>query len=227
MKKIGTTFIILLLTFSIVQNVNAQKKPFTGKVIYKISFDMQGLPPEAKSMMPTTMAMYIGADKVKTEIITMMGNQSTILDMNEKTHTTLMDMMGKKLAIQDTYESLMEELKNEPEYNIEVTDETKEIAGQVCKKVLLKKVTGEEEIVDSHLWLSDAINLHPNFYFNQPGYKDLQGLMMEYEMEAGNNMKMKLTAVEVSNQKIKDSEFVVPAEYEIITRQELSKMIGY
>lgn len=227
MKKIGITLLALVFALGISQKLNAQKKAFTGKVIYKISFDMTGIPPEAKSMMPTTMAMYIGTDKVKTEIITVMGNQSTILDMNDKTHTTLMDVMGQKLAIRDTYESLMEEMKNAPEFAIEVTDETKEIAGQSCKKVLLKKVKDGEEVVEGELWLADGINLHPDFYFNQPNYKDLRGLMMEYELDAGNNMKMKLTAVEVSGQKIKDSEFAVPTEYEVITRAELSKKLGY
>ncbi|MBE0637303.1 MAG: DUF4412 domain-containing protein [Bacteroidales bacterium] len=227
MKKVGISLLAMFLIFGISQKLNAQKKQFTGKVIYRISFDMADIPPEASGMMPTTMAMYIGNNKVKTEIITVMGNQSTILDLNDKTHTTLMDIMGEKLAIKDTYESLMEELKNTPEYVIEATDETKEIAGHPCKKVLLKKVKEGEEVVDGELWLTTNLNLHPNFYFNQPSYKDLKGLMMEYEMDAGNNMKMKLTAVEVTGQKIKDADFEIPEDYEVITRQELSKKFGF
>jgi hypothetical protein len=228
MKTISITLITLGLLFGSTQFLSAQKKSFTGKVTYKISFDMSGLPPEARGMMPTTMAMYIGTEKVKTEIITVMGNQSTILNMKEKTHTTLMDIMGQKLAIRDTYEELMNQVKDAPEYKIVETSETKEIAGYNCKKMLIKKVNAEgNEVDEGQIWLADNLNLHPDFYFNQPAYKNLNGLMMEYEMDTGNNMKMKLTAVEVSWQKVKDSEFEIPAQYEIITREELNSKISW
>lgn len=228
MKTFSIAIITLGLLFGSIQSLNAQKKAFTGKVTYKISFDMSGLPPEAKSMMPTTMAIYIGAEKVKTEIITVMGNQSTILDMKGKTHTTLMDIMGQKLAINDTYEELMSQVKDAPEYNIVETNETREIAGYTCKKMLIRKVdTQGNEVDEGQIWLAENLNLHPDFYFNQPAYKGLNGLMMEYEMDAGNNMKMKLTAVEVAGQKIKDTEFEIPAEYETITREELNRKISW
>jgi len=207
--------------------LSAQKKAFTGKVTYKIDFDMAGLPEEAKSMMPTTMAMYIGSDKVKTEIITVMGNQSTIIDMDEKTHITLMNVMGQKLAIKDTFEELMAQMALSGEYSVEITDETKEIAGYTCRKAVLKKITGEGETEEAgEAWFTDALKLHENFNFNNPQFNKIKGLMMEYGMDAGNNMKMSFTAVEVAGMKIKGAEFEVPADYEIITREDLAKKMG-
>lgn len=205
----------------------AQKKAFTGKVTYKIDFDMAGLPEEAKSMMPTTMAMYIGNDKVKTEIITVMGNQSTIIDLDEKAHITLMNVMGQKLAIKDTFEELTAQMPSTEEYSVEITDETKEIAGYSCKKAVLKKIISEGNTEEVGVaWFTDGLKVHENFNFNNPQYNKIKGLLMEYGMDAGNNMKMSFTAVEVAGMKIKEAEFEVPEDYEIITREDLAKRMG-
>lgn len=226
MKKL-CAFTLLAAIILMPAVLSAQKKAFTGKVTYKIDFDMAGLPEEAKSMMPTTMAMYIGSDKVKTEIITVMGNQSTIIDLDEKTHITLMNVMGQKLAIKDTFEELMSLMASSGEYSIEITDETKEIAGYTCQKALLKKITGEGESEEAgEAWFTGALKLHENFNFNNPQFNEIKGLMMEYGMDAGNNMKMSFTAVEVAGMKIKGAEFEVPADYEIVTREDLAKRMG-
>jgi GLPGLI family protein len=227
MKRTLLLIIALVVLINVSGRLYAQK-PFTGKVIYKISMDLEGIPPEAKAMLPTTMGTYIGADKVKTEIITAMGTQSTILDLKEKSHTTLMDIMGQKLAIRDTFEEVQKEMNDLPEYRIDITDETKEIAGYIAKKALIKHITDEgPEKIEGQAWFTDKLNINPDINFSNPLYKDLQGLLLDYEMDAGNNMKMKLTAVEVSSQRIKDSMFDIPADYEIITRQELSRKIGW
>jgi hypothetical protein len=65
-KNLFLTLIAALLLFHF--PAVAQKKPFTGKVTYKIDLNMAGLPEEVKGMMPKSMAMYIGESKVKTEI---------------------------------------------------------------------------------------------------------------------------------------------------------------
>lgn len=228
MNKTFVLLVIALLSLAFSNDLYPQKKSFTGKVIYKINLDQTGLPDEARAMMPTTVTTYIGNDKVKTEIATMMGNQQTILDLNEKSHTTLMEVMGQKLAIKDSYEELMKKMNDFPEFRIEITNETMEIAGLDCKKVLIKKVSPDgKESTDGYAWFTDEFKLNPAFNFNNPTFKDLNGLLMDYEMMTGNNMKMKLTAVEVNKQKIKDSEFEIPSEYKFMTRQELSRIIGF
>jgi len=223
-KNLFLTLIAALLLFHF--PAVAQKKPFTGKVTYKIDLNMAGLPEEVKGMMPKSMAMYIGESKVKTEIITAMSNQSTILDLNEKSHTTLFDVMGQKLAVKESYEELTDQWL-EDDYSIKITDDSKVIAGYKCKKVILKETyaDGEQKEV-GFAWFTDELKLHENFNFNNPNYKNLHGLLMEYEMDAGNNMNMKFTAIEVSSMKIKDSAFTPPEGYETITREELSKKFG-
>jgi GLPGLI family protein len=226
MKTISTSLIALLIVLGTSLELHAQK-PFTGKVIYKISMEMEGIPPEAKSMLPTTMVTYISDDKVKTEISTAMGTQSTILNMNEETHVTLMDIMGQKMAIKDTYEELQKEMGDQPEYSMDITGETKEIAGYTAKKVVIKRITSDgEEKTEGQAWFTDELNINPGINFTNPFYRDLDGLLLEYDMDAGNNMKMQLMAVEVSSQKLKKSLFEIPSDYEIITREELGRKIG-
>ena len=112
MNKTFVLLVTALLSLVFSNDLYPQKRSFTGKVIYKINLDQTGLPDEARAMMPTTVTTYIGNDKVKTEIATMMGNQQTILDLNEKSHITLMEVMGQKLAIKDSYEELMKKMKD-------------------------------------------------------------------------------------------------------------------
>ncbi len=121
--------------------------------------------------MPKSMAMYIGESKVKTEIITAMSNQSTILDLNEKSHTTLFDVMDQKLAVKESYEELTDQWL-EDDYSIEITDDSKVIAGYKCKKVILKETDadGEQKEV-GFAWFTDELKLHENFNFNNPIYK--------------------------------------------------------
>ncbi len=219
--------IVLAMLISTV-HLSAQKRPFTGRVTYEIQMNLDGLPAEAAGMLPTSMTTFISADKLKTEVHTMLGVQSTIMDLNEKTIITLMEVMGQKLAIVDTYESLTKDQKVQPEYIVSETGETKTIAGYTAKKALIKSISDNgDEILHGKAWFTDALNIHPNINFNKLIYSAINGLLLEYEMDAGNNIKMKLTATEISSERLRPAIFAIPDDYEIITRAELSRRIEW
>jgi hypothetical protein len=226
--KIKIRPLVLLACLFLSTQLTAQKRQFTGKVTYEIEMNLGGVPAEAAGMLPSSMTLLISAGKVKTEVHTMMGVQSSIMDLNEKSIITLMEVMGQKLAILDTWENLAKDKKVQPVFIISETGKTKMIAGYPAKKVLIKSLsdTGEETL-HGMAWYTEALNIHPDFNFSKPMHSEINGLLLEYEMDAGNNIKMKLTATEITSERIRPATFAIPDDYEIITRAELSKRIDW
>lgn len=226
--KIKNWPLVLLVYLFLSTQLTAQKRQFTGKVTYEIEMNLGDFLSEAADMLPSSMIMLISADKVKTEVHTKMGVQSTIMDLNEKSVITLLEMMGHKLAVIDTWENLAKNKEMLPEFIISHTGATKTIAGYTAREVHIKyKSDSGETTIHEKAWYTDALNLHPDFNFRMPAYSAINGLLLEYEMDAGNNITMKLTATEISAQRIRPATFAIPNDYEIITRAELSKRIDW
>lgn len=227
MKKILTPLLTLLILLSAYQADAGKKKFFTGKITYSIDIQMDNLPEEARAMLPTTMVMYVGEHHIKTVLFTQMGKQISILDLKNKTKTTLLDMMGKKMAIITSTDEIRKELEQAPDYTVEKTDETREIAGLECIKILVKESDdqGNEEVVSTG-WFTDAYHVNPEMNFDDPFYKDVEGLLLEFGIEARGGMHMQFSAKEIEEKKIKEKEFEVPDDYEIKTADEVKGMFG-
>lgn len=223
MKK--TIYLALIAFFVLnISNVQAaKKKEFTGKITYKISIQADDIPEEAKAMLPKTMSMHIGADKTKTELFTQMGMQSAIEDLNAKTKVALLDIMGQKFALYETTADIEAELSEAPKTTMEITDETKEIAGYVCKKAIAKKADGS---IYSTAWFTDELEVHEGMNFSNPSFSQIKGVLLEFDVEAGGNMMMTFTALEVDKKKIKESVFEVPEGFKKTTRDELQSTFG-
>lgn len=222
-----TKFFILSLALSMIFNVSvfgAKKKAFTGKITYQISADAPDFPEHARAMLPKTMVMYIGENKTKTELFTQMGNQSSIEDLNAKTKVGLLDMMGQKFAISESYEDILKEKEGLPDLVMEYTDETKEIAGYMCKKVVAKKA--DDGSVFATTWITEDMMVNENINFSNPIFEGLKGMMLQFDLEAGSGLMLTFTAIEVEQKKIKDSEFEIPEGYKQVTKEELQSTFG-
>ncbi len=128
----------LLLAISLMLSIAtiAQKKPaFEGIVVYDMSFDGAGLPPEALSMLKgSTITAYIKGDKRRMDTSTPTASQSSIIDEKNKTSINLMDIMGQKYLIKMNEDDVKKESENNPISSIKYLEETKTIAGYKCKK---------------------------------------------------------------------------------------------
>lgn len=224
MKKSFSILFLVIFMMSGVSVMAGKKKAFTGQITYKISIESDNIPEQAKAMLPKTMIMYVGADKTKSELFTQMGNQSSIEDLNAKTKVGLLDVMGQKYALQETYADVLKEKEALPELDLEFTGETKEIAGFVCKKVIAKKKN--DGSVFSTAWVADDLEVHENINFSNPIFDDVKGLMLQFDVEAGNGMFLTFTATNIDEKKIKDSVFEVPEGYKPTTMEELQNTFG-
>lgn len=219
MKKIITSVaLIFCCTFAVAQD-------YTVKMNMKI----EGLPPEAAGFGEQETVTQIKGEKTKTEMTSMMG--STIMLFDGKTHTFLTDMMGNKAGYTATKEEMEAMAKDdkEPKPKIEYTTEKKTIAGYECTKAVVTTVGKDKKEQQTIVWITDKIkhNMPKNKNRGMMDLSDLKGYPLEMEMhqsQQGMDMKIMITASEVSTAPIDDSVFAVNTEgYKMSTYKEFSE----
>ncbi|MBL7137481.1 MAG: DUF4412 domain-containing protein [Bacteroidales bacterium] len=214
---------IITLLMMMVVSAFAGPKSFQGVITYKITYPDNKFSESQLAMFPKVMTVTIKDDKAKSEIQTPMGTQIEITNYAEKTKVGLINMMGQKYAINETTEEIMEEMKKQPVPEVQITGETKTIAGYTCKKAV---ITVDENGSKStyEVWFSEDFGArNPNF--DNPLYKDINGVLMEFSMITP-QFTMVFTAISVEKKNIPNKEFDIPADYTITTKEELQSKMG-
>jgi GLPGLI family protein len=220
-KSFNLLFILAIVLPSV---VFAGGKTFEGVITYKISYPDSKFTESQLAMFPKLMTVSVKGTKSKTEMSTGMGNQTEITDYAEKTKISLLDLMGQKYAIKQTAEEIKKEMEKEPAAKVELTNETKSIAGYTCKKAL---VTAEEdgEKTVFEVWFTNDLGTK-DVNFDNPLYKEIDGVLMEFVMKTP-QFSMKFTVSSVEKKTVPDKDFEIPADYKITTKEELkSKFPG-
>ena len=201
----------------------AGDKSFEGVITYKITYPDSKFTESQMAMFPKLMTVMIKGTKSKTEMSTGMGNQTEIIDYAEKTKIALLDMMGQKYAIRQTAEEIQKEIENEPAGKVEVTNETKNIAGYLSKKAIVTtEQDGEKTVYE--VWFTEELGTR-EVNFDNPIYKDINGVLMEFLMKTP-QISMKFTVSAVEKKNVSAKEFEIPAEYKLTTKEELKSKFG-
>lgn len=203
MKKLITAVAIFCCAFTY-----AQKE---GSVTYVMT--MEGLPPEQAAMMgDMETKVFFKDNKTYTEMNSMMYSYKILNDDNGQLF--LMDQMGNKFFTRTSKAELDKnaEVAKDKEPKIEYINETKTIAGYECKRAIVTS-QGKEGEVKTDVWYSEKVP-----YVSQGGgrkggemFKGLKGMPMEFAVKQG-PMNIKMSAKEVSFDKVPDSKFVVTTE---------------
>jgi len=224
MKKTLSALSIAIVVAAILPLiVFAGGKPFEGVITYKITYPDSKFTESQLAMFPKLMTVTVNGQKSKTEMSTGMGNQTEIIDYKEKTKTALLDMMGQKYAIKQTAEEISKEMESEPAAKVEVTNETKTIAGYVCKKAIVTTDQDGEKTV-YEVWFTNEIG-SKDANFDNPLYKEIDGVLMEFLMKTP-QITMKFTVSSVDKKSISAKEFEIPADYKLTTKDELKSKFG-
>ena len=206
--------------------VKAQDKLKEGKVTYEISYpDAEEMNDQMLAMMPKESVVYFKNDWTRGETTMGYGTVITLYDPDKKESYVCMDMMGKKSAIKTTEEEAEKQKKEMGDYDVKLSDDTKKIAGYVCKKatVTMKK-DGDASSFD--VWYTDAL---PHSSNSKYAWKGVDGFSMEFTMEQnsmGGNIKMKMTCTSVEKTTVSDDKFKLPEGYEVKTMEEMKKQWG-
>jgi hypothetical protein len=223
MKKNNYSFVFFVLMALIPCSLFAGGgKPFEGVISYKITYPDNKFTEAQLANFPKLVTISIKGTKSRTEI-NAMGTQVTITDYADKTKVVLMDIMGQKYAIKTTAEQIEKENAKQSNVKITVTEETRDIAGYKCKKAI---VTSEEDGVKStfEVYFTNELG-GKGIYFDDPLYKDIDGVMLEFSMKAP-QFSMKFTATSVEKKSISAKDFEIPADYKLTTEEELKSKFG-
>lgn len=217
---------ILLSLALIVGSISVNYAQITeGHVTYKIDISTENPDMEmvVGMMQGSTLDIYFKEKMTRAEMkMGSMMNMTTISD--EKSGEILMlmsGMIGKK-AISTTSKELEGDVaKEKPKYDVELVDETKEIAGYKCKKAILTDEEGNETV----FWYTEEIEASKKgqSYLNEnvPGYP------MQYQINNGGlvmDMTVTNIAKELSKSDLKLFDMKIPEGYAEMTMEELQQM---
>lgn len=226
MKK--TLLFSLLFLFMCSINTIAQtkatvdaKKLTEGVIIYDIKLDEGAQDGMMAAMIPTELVIKFKGTKSRSEFATGMTETIAINDSkDDKSAVILIDLMGSKYAMKIEEKKIMEQRAAMPKYNIVESKETKQIAGYNCTKAYFINKENNEEVI---VYFSNEIPYSENSLNAE--FRGLKGMPMEYIAKM-QGIKMTVTVREIKKEKIQDSIFSVPADYKMVTQEELMKQFS-
>ncbi len=198
-------------------------QPFEGVITFKITYPGNKITENQLALFPKALTVMIKGGKSRTDILTGGGSRVEITDHQEKTKVKLLNMMGQKYALRYTTDDIAKETAKEAPVSVELTSETRNIAGYQCKNAVItvNDKSGKYTIVV--YYTPELGGKQANF--DKGIYKDIEGVLMEFSMKTS-EMTMRFTAISVEKKTVSSKEFEIPPDYSIISKDELKSKIG-
>lgn len=211
MKLIFTLISFAFLSFSAV----AQKKFSEGVISYDIVINTGSEKPRAADFFDgATSTVYLKGAKSRTEMVSSLGTQSTIVDAAKNAVFILKEYGEQKYLIQLTPANWTDANKKNNNVQFTFTDETKTILGYKCIKAIGKLTDGSSFTV---WYTTDLVPENNDFQYVN---KSLPGLAMEYESIMG-NLKITYTVSKINFDTVPAAKFDLPKTgYRILTYEE-------
>lgn len=198
--------------------VFAQRKLTEGSILYDISIsNSSGRPQNAEFLDGATNAVFIKGGKVRTEMVSSLGTQSTIIEhTGGKKQVTILKEYGPQKFMINLTAADWTELNSKFE-NVTFTydpAETKTIQGYVAKKATGKLPDGTTFTV----WYTPDIVVDNKDF--QYANRNLPGLALEYETNVG-NLQVIYTVSKLSFAPVPGAKFDLPKSgFRVMSYQE-------
>jgi GLPGLI family protein len=207
------SFALLLLCFS---PVWAQKKFTEGTIFYDIVINTGSEKPQNADFFDgATSAVYIKGNKSRTEMVSSLGTQATIIDAAKSSIIVLKEYGDQKYMIQMTPDNWKDaNRKYEGVVFTYNSDSTKTILGYKCKQAVGQLSDGTRFTV----WYTpDLVPENRDFQYAN---KSLPGLALEYETIMG-KLKVTYTVSRLSFGTVPAAKFDIPRSgYRVLTYEE-------
>lgn len=220
----GVLILSSLMVFA--QKSKRSSKPFIAEITYKIDY-VGNWDPAVLAQQPKELKVYVYGNKMKTVIdLSGMGYITNIQDGDDTTSIALIDIPAYQLKkyIKTTKEKILENLE-EIAPRINYIDSSKEIAGYKVYKAeyIVKDEFGDP--ITTVVWYSPEIN---NGKINAAGdFPGLKGFPMEYiTTQDEDSIIFIVGEVKTKKVKIKETDFLIPTDYEELTEEEAKELFG-
>ncbi|NTW32230.1 MAG: hypothetical protein HGB12_06350 [Bacteroidetes bacterium] len=227
MKKIFSFIIAGAILLSLNTSCFAQKtkKTSQGAITYDIKYTGDNITPAQKAQLPTSLVVTVKDCKTKSEVIIGPVSQASITDGTTKTQIVLIDYMGTKYALKLTAQEISDALAKVTMPKLNITQETKVIAGYTCKKAILTSTDDEGTVSNDTIFFTEEIGCADVNFSTQ--FKEVPGSVLEYsEVDPQVNSKVIYTVKEIKKSKVSDNIFLIPSDYQEMTKEEFKKAFG-
>lgn len=196
-------------------SILAQNKFSEGSIIYNIIVNTSDPNPKlADGFDGATNTIYIKGRLSRSDLASVFGTQSTIIDGRTGKITVLKEYGDKKYMITMTPRDWIEANQKYDSVVFTYENEFKTIAGYNCQKAVGKLKNGENFTV---YFTRDLIPENKDFQYSN---RSLPGLALEYESNLGKN-KVTFSASKVSFDPVPAAKFDLPKSgFRIMTYQE-------
>ncbi len=207
--------LLALIAFTLSLNIMAQKKISEGVISYDIVINTGSEKPRAADFFDgATSTVYLKGAKSRTEMVSSLGTQSTIIDGTKNMITILKEYGDQKYMIQMTPANWKEANKKSENVQFTFSEESKTILGYKCLKAIGKMTDGTTFSV---WYTTDLVPENSDF---QNVNKALPGLAMEYESKMG-NLKVTYTVSKINLSPVLAAKFDMPKSgYRVMTYEE-------
>lgn len=210
-------FIVLLLSnFAL-----GQKKLTEATITYDVVINTNNKSPQAADLLDgATSVIYLKGNSSRSEMISSLGTQSTVIDGKTGNVTILKDYGDQKYMIKMTPDNWKESNKKYEGVNFTFENDYKTIAGYKCQKAIGKLSDTSTFTV---YFTRDLEPLNKDFqYLN----KNLPGLAMQYEASLG-KLKVVYTVSSVNFNPVPASKFDLPKSgYRVMSYEESKGITG-
>lgn len=209
---------LLIFAFS-VQLLSAdcfgQKTISEGIITYNISVQGKNADQKNASVLNGAKSiLYLKGSLSRTEMVSSLGNESTVYNGKTGSAVILREYSGQKLMITLTKANWDEKNKKYNGLVFEKTSESKTIQGYNCQKAVGK--LGDGSIITVY-YATDLALMNKEYTM---AFKNLPGLPMEYEFET-ETMRFKYSVADIDLNPISASKFEFPKSgYRVMTYEE-------
>ena len=209
--KITTVGVLLLISTL----GSAQRKLTEATISYDIVINTSNKTPQAADLLDgATSVIYLKGNMSRSEIISSLGTQATIVDGKTGNVTVLKEYGDQKYMIKMTAENWKESNKKSDGVVFTYYEEYKTIKDYKCQKAIGKMIDGTEftvyftrELIPSNMDVQ---------YIN----KNLPGLAMQYEAKLG-KMNVTYTVSSINFNPVAQSKFDLPKSgFRVMTYEE-------
>ena len=193
----------------------AQKKLTEATISYDIVINTNNTTPQAADLLDGAVSViYLKGNSSRSEMISSLGTQSTIIDGKTGNVTILKDYGEQKYMIRMTPANWKASNKKYEGSTFTYEDEYKSIAGYNCQKAIGKLADGSSFTV---YFTKELVPVNKDFqYLN----KNLPGLAMQYEAVMG-KQKVTYTVSSINFNLVPEAKFDLPKSgYRVMNYEE-------
>lgn len=214
MKKIAQIFSLIIATVISISTI-AQKRLTEATISYDIVINTSNTTPQAADLLDgATSVIYLKGGSSRSEMISSLGTQATIVDGRSGNVTILKEYGEQKYMIKMTPSNWKESNSKYEGVTFSYENEYKTIAGYNCQKAIGKLTDGTTFTV---YFTKELVPVNKDFqYLN----KNLPGLAMQYEASMG-KLLVTYTVSNINFNPVPQAKLDIPKSgYRVMTYEE-------